>query len=32
MDLSNVDIKEWQNALVREELVAQSIVSEPPAS
>jgi four helix bundle protein len=32
MDLRNVDIKEWQNALVREELVAQSNVSEPPAS
>jgi four helix bundle protein len=32
MDLRNVDLKEWQNALVHEELDAKSIISEPPAS
>lgn len=32
MDLRSIDIKEWQNALVRDELVGYGIVSEPPAS
>jgi four helix bundle protein len=32
MDLKSIDIKEWQNALVHDELVGYGIVSEPPAS
>jgi len=32
MDLSTIDLKEWQNALVQEQLMPRSEVAEAPAS
>lgn len=32
MDIQNVDLKEWQNALVNDEFVGSSTVAEAPAS